>query len=547
MITMRTETTPVLRIGDGHDWHFVNGAWEDGEAHAVTVPDALRRSDGPNLQGHHYAFQTTQAYRDVRVRFAFRLTAHSDAGIILRAADESHFYLVHFPNCGQGSRAQHFWAALSMMDGSGYLRCVKLEMVRRVPSNSGLWLTAEVELTGSKLTVRVGEHGLFEVEDAAYVGAGALGVYLVGGAEMRDVQAEGTPVENFTWNTQPRQPTNWFHPCPSTPVFWQKPRDMVRLPDGELLLTYSEQDPPYSGPSTDWLVRSRDGGRTWSAPETMTVCAENDQWQRARLHLTPAGRLIAWLCLDGEFQLAESHDGARTWSAPTSLDIGPKPRFLKSMHLGPQAFLNCRDGSMVLFLYGGCTLAAEGLGIHTWGSVHCQAFACRSTDDGRTWSPPVNVDRAVFGFDADAEPVEGNMDLTEVCGAEMGQDGRILALIRPVYSPWMWETWSRDGGATWSPCVRGPFPGYATPNMLRTASGAVLVAHRLPSLTINCSWDDGHTWDQGTMIDGALWVMGGMVEVEPDLVLFIYFDSHEALMRGQFIRVTANGLQPVRY
>ena len=81
--------------------------------------------------------------------------------------------------------------------------------------------------------------------------------------------------------------------------------------------------------------------------------------------------------------------------------------------------------------------------------------------------------------------------------------------------------------------------------MLRTSSGAVLVAHRLPSLTIHCSRDDGHTWDQGTMIDGALWVMGGMVEVEPDLVLYIYWDSHESLLRGQFIRVTAQGLEPV--
>jgi len=540
---MTTETTHQLRIDDGCDWHFVNGAWEDGADGAITVPDPLRRSDGPNLQGHHYTFRTAQAYRDVRVRFAFRLTGHSDAGIILRAKNASHFSLVHFPNCGQGSRAQHFWAALSQMDDSGYLRCRKLEMVRRVPSNSGLWLTAEIALIGNKLIVHIGDHGLFEAEVDTAVDAGAIGVYTVGGAVMRNVEVAGAPVTPFTWNAQAQQPTNWFHPCPRTPAIWQKMRDLVRLPDGELLLTYSEQDPPYSGPSTEWLARSGDGGRTWSAPEALSLREGGDQWQRARLHVTPAGRLIAWLCLDGEFQVAESRDGARTWSAPEPVNVGPKPKHLKAMHVGPQAFCNCRDGSMVLFVYGGCDLAAEDLGIHTWGALHCQAFACRSTDDGRTWSPSVNVDRAAFGIDAD--PVEGNLDLTEVCGAEMGQDGRIMALVRPVYSPWMWETWSHDGGATWSPCVRGPFPGYATPNMLRTSNGAVLVGHRLPSLTIHCSRDDGHTWDQGTMIDGALWVMGGMVEVEPDLVLYVYWDSHESLLRGQCIRVTAHGLEPV--
>ena len=81
---------------------------------------------------------------------------------------------------------------------------------------------------------------------------------------------------------------------------------------------------------------------------------------------------------------------------------------------------------------------------------------------------------------------------------------------------------------------------------IAASGGAILVAHRMPSMTIHCSWDDGHTWDQGTMIDAAIWVMGGMVEVEPDVVLYIYFDSHESLMRAQFIRVTREGLIPVK-
>jgi len=120
-----------------------------------------------------------------------------------------------------------------------------------------------------------------------------------------------------------------------------------------------------------------------------------------------------------------------------------------------------------------------------------------------------------------------------------------LALIRPIYSPWRWETWSDDGGVTWGPCIRGAFPGYATPNMLKTTSGAILVAHRMPSLTIHCSLDDGVTFDQGTMIDSGLWCMGSMIEVEPDPVLYAYMDSFESLMRAQFIRVTATGLEPV--
>ncbi|MBC8236247.1 exo-alpha-sialidase, partial [bacterium] len=154
----------------------------------------------------------------------------------------------------------------------------------------------------------------------------------------------------------------------------------------------------------------------------------------------------------------------------------------------------------------------------------------------------VNIDNR--GIDQNGEQIEGSMDLTEVCATQIG-DGRIMALIRPIYSPWMWETWSDDGGMTWGPCIRGAFPGYATPNMLRTSSGAILVAHRMPSLTIHCSLDDGMTFDQGTMIDSGLWCMGSMIEVEPDLVLYAYMDSFESLMRAQFIRITATGLEPV--
>jgi hypothetical protein len=40
--------------------------------------------------------------------------------------------------------------------------------------------------------------------------------------------------------------------------------------------------------------------------------------------------------------------------------------------------------------------------------------------------------------------------------------------------------------------------------------------------------------------------MGSMIEVEPDVVLYVYWDSFESLMRAQFIRVTPDGLEPVR-
>ena len=82
--------------------------------------------------------------------------------------------------------------------------------------------------------------------------------------------------------------------------------------------------------------------------------------------------------------------------------------------------------------------------------------------------------------------------------------------------------------------------------MLRTASGAILVAHRLPTMSVHCSLDDGHTWDNGTMIDSGAWVMGAMIETEPDLVLYVYWETFDGPMRAQFLRITPEGLKPQR-
>jgi hypothetical protein len=73
-----------------------------------------------------------------------------------------------------------------------------------------------------------------------------------------------------------------------------------------------------------------------------------------------------------------------------------------------------------------------------------------------------------------------------------------------------------------------------------------MIATRFPGLAIHSTRDDGKTWDEGTYIDTSIWAMGSMIEIEPDLILFVYMDSWAGLLRAQFIRVTLEGLLPVR-
>ncbi len=535
---MKEVEQTALKIGDGRDWQFAGGDWADGEGGLLSLREELFRAESEGMQGMHFAFHRKLCYQDCRMRFEIYLEMITDAGIIFRARDESHFYLLHFTNCGQQYRAQHFWATLSRMDDSGYLRPVKTALVQRVPSTQRLWLPVEVSIIGRRTIVRVGDYGRFEAEDDVYPGPGHVGVFMGSyGIEdfrpqMRNVVVEGVPEAGPQWRDEVRQPTNWFYPAPNDGYVFQSASGLLRFPDGELMLSYNFH--PEGGtdvPKDESLRpvrnirRSSDNGRTWSEPETGF---------EGKPHFTPAGRLIRLLKHDESYAISESADRGRTWGEPVPNNLDTSVGF---GHL-----LTLADGAMVAFGSRGHKSNDEKFSLVTWGSWHCQAFSARSEDDGLTWSEPVNVDTP--GHDREGNKLEGNMDLTELSPMQLS-DGRVMVFVRPIYSPWMWETWSDDGGKSWGPCVRGPFPGYATPNVVRTASGAFLVAHRMPWLTIHCSQDDGRTW-QGTMIDSGTWAMGAMCEVEPDLVLYCYMDTFETLMRMQYLRVTPSGLEPVR-
>lgn len=530
----------LIRAGQGNQWAFTNGAFEDAQDDGIRIPERTRRHDGAGIQGHHYGFLHQTEYGDIRARFEFRLGSHSDAGLIFHASDPTDFLVLHFPECGQANRAQHFWAAVSHMQG-GWLRIVRLELVRRVSSTNRLWHEALVTLVGDRLTTVVDGRGVFEVTHPSLRGYGRCGVYLFTTGEVRGLTVEGQERPARPWPAGKQPPRRWFHPSTDTAFgAWQRPGHVVNVGRSELLHSYTVQERPYSGEVTQVASRSRDGGRTWSAPEAVPGLKVGEWEGWGAVHEFPDGVLRMLIPGADEFRIAESGDGGRTWSEPRPTGLSAVARGLKRLHPPPAPFVNLRDGSVLLFGYGGHSSSVPDANIQTWGSHHCQAFVARSADGGTTWSAWANLDGTL---DGDGKPIDGNLDLTETCGVQTG-DGRILTLTRPIYSPWMWETWSDDGGRTWTPSVRGPFPGYATPNMVRTTSGAILVAHRLPGCTIHASLDDGVTWDEGTMIDSAIWCMGSMIEVQPDLVLYLYWDSFESFMRAQFIRVTGRGIEP---
>ena len=107
-----------LNVKDPEHWSFVGGTWQENDEDIVTPPET--RED------EYLAYDVGKMYSDVEAEFEFRAEIpHSGAGLVVRAQDPSHYYLVHFPCCGQHYRAKHFWAAISKADGSGWLQILK--------------------------------------------------------------------------------------------------------------------------------------------------------------------------------------------------------------------------------------------------------------------------------------------------------------------------------------------------------------------------------------------------------------------------------------
>ena len=519
------EETMDLKIGDGSQWAFINGAWREDETGRIDCPEAR--------DTHSLAFHLPQAFSDATAEFdlmtSYRETGSGDAGIILRAQDANRYYWVRFPWCGQQLRAKHFWAAISRVDESGYIRNLRLAMVPGVPSETDRWYHIRVECAGDEIRVSVDGRPGPVAKDTAF-GAGRIGFAGYGGFALRNIAVRGTAAPAQPWDAAVRPPRNWFHPAPNLKGGQNMP-SVCRAPKGDLLLAIPSD-------KATFLVRSTDNGRTWSEPLELPPALHGGV-----VHTTNDGRLIMQLFSADPRQvlIAESHDDGRTWSEPVAAALtGEWPKDpAKLGAYGP--LLELADGTLVRFLLGGMA-GNEGKNVVQWGSIHCQAFAVRSTDGGKTWSAPANLDRPSWPGQA-AGTIDGCLDLTEPVAAVL-DTGRILCYIRPIYSPTMWETFSDDGGQTWASARRGAFPGYA-PCMTRTSSGALLVAHRFPGHSINVSHDNGVTWDEGTTVDFPVWAMGCMIEVEPEVVLFVYMDANREFLRAQRIRVTPQGLEPL--
>lgn len=283
----------------------------------------------------------------------------------------------------------------------------------------------------------------------------------------------------------------------------------------------------------------------------------------------------------GAAAVCRSTDGGRTWSAATIALDSPYDD-------NGVCIWQCDDGVVCVSAYSIDHVA--------WGSLkdYLHYYVARSTDDGRTWSPPAELNigdkhsgelmpwtnpvslangerlwplywaggtpgggsagwvfRAGFSRSVDGGHTWGDPEYVEETPSLMDEndacqfpDGSILCAVRDEKQH-MWQTWSSDDGHTWS--APTPLPWYGNcPNLLRTRSGITLLAHRVPGMSVRYSLDDARTWAGAVMIDSAGGAYSSMVELPDGRVLIVYYtEGVQSQIRAQTLEVRTSGIRAV--
>ena len=258
---------------------------------------------------------------------------------------------------------------------------------------------------------------------------------------------------------------------------------------GELLVVFSGDRDAHVCPwGKTEIVRSRDGGRTWTGPArinnpplddrdagiietrdgtllvswfTSLAFERKPEYLQHALKITPEVR-EQWL---GNW-VRRSTDGGKTWEEPIRNNV-TAPHGPIQLRDGRLIYLGNKDGQPVV--------AAEA-----------------SSDDGKTWE--------VIGV----IPISERMKYLDLCEPHIveTENGKLLGMFRAeapdLNERFLYQAESSDGGRTWSEPRKTPIWGYP-PHLIRLNDGRLMVTYgrRLPPYGERAciSRDSGATWD----------------------------------------------------
>lgn len=305
--------------------------------------------------------------------------------------------------------------------------------------------------------------------------------------------------------------------------------DVTRLRNGDLFCVFYAGYDHVSVPNESlpkggrvcW-IRSRDRGKTWTAPKIL-VDTDLDDRDPSVMQASDGTLICNFFTYvppsqgkreDVNIYIIRSRDNGGTWEAEPQR-IAPPPGITWACS---SPILELPNGELILPLYFGQPGKPSKSGL------------VRSTDGGRTWG-----DFTVIDPDSDHEH-DSEPHIIRL------PDGRLFTTLRPC----MCQSYSSDDGHTWTPPQRTGFEGHA-PYHLVTRDGLLLCAHRLPHTALHISTDLGATWNGPFVIDNVGGAYPSMVELPDGVIFCVYYEEGAgSSIRATWFRARPAGIDFVK-
>ncbi len=492
-------------------WRFARGEWKLGDG---TIEQS-------STDGGSCAILKEAAFADMTLNVEFFVAPEGDgvraAALVFKATGTMTYYWVHLDTRNRQvilvrSTPQNTWQEL------GRKAC---------GLSDDTWHTATIRCTGPQIDIALDGQDVLGVTDAT-ISAGRIGL---GSSQGRvtfrniTVQGETVPMEQPLAEQEP--PHRRISRGEAAGPYQAFP-DACRLDNGDIFVVFYAGYGHVSMPNEEWpkggricYVQSADEGRTWSEP---AILFDDDDDNRdphiAQLEdgtmicsffsLRPSKREGANWDLLGT-QMVFSTDGGKTWET--------EARMVAESYACSAPVRQMPDGTLIQGVYAG----SGGI---EWGGV------IRSTDNGKTWSKPIDIGR------------EANLYLDAETDVILLQDGTLYAALRSSKVN-MHTSTSPDLGLTWTPVQDIGFVGHA-PHFTRLSTGEILMTHRVPATALHVSRDECKTWQGPYVLDTVGGAYPATVELVDGTILAIYYEEGGgSAIRALRFKLKEDGIEPL--
>ena len=283
------------------------------------------------------------------------------------------------------------------------------------------------------------------------------------------------------------------------------PADLIRLQNGDLLVTAREATEHIARDGDVIMLRSKDQGKTWGEKQVIGGIKDLDEREGCGIQLKDGTILVAVYYNglygdNGDYHwdwsntikfgqgkqylgtyIITSSDNGRTWSKPNFVSTKGMP--FTDIEGPADAPIQMPDGSILMPV----------MGYNVRGDVQNEAAVMlKSVDKGKTWTHLSTM----------AEDPGGKLGHFQEPGIVRTKTGRIVAAIRNQgQDNAIWTTWSDDDGKTWTPVKQSPMIGHPA-DLIQLADGRLLCTYGQRSgrhsdpggIRATFSVDNGETW-----------------------------------------------------